>query len=89
MLTVGVRYDATVLTNIGTTDLGNYTGYPINNDNMLFQANQFTGQYGGSTSTQLGIPIPGAEFKMLDRSAHSFINRLVIRSQGTEIERIE
>lgn len=26
---------------------------------------------------------------MLDRSAHSFINRLVIRSQGTEIERIE
>jgi len=27
--------------------------------------------------------------KFLDRSAHSFINRLVIRSQGTELERIE
>lgn len=25
----------------------------------------------------------------LDRSAHSLINRLVIRSQGTELERIE
>ena len=35
------------------------------------------------------MPLPGAEFKMLDRSAHSFINRLVIRSQGTEVERIE
>ena len=29
------------------------------------------------------------EVKYLDRSAHSFINRLVIRSQGVEIERIE
>jgi hypothetical protein len=38
---------------------------------------------------QNAIPIPGCELKMLDRSAHSFINRLVIRSQGTEIERIE
>lgn len=27
--------------------------------------------------------------KFLDRSAHSLINRLVIRSQGTELERIE
>lgn len=27
--------------------------------------------------------------KFIDRSAHSFFNRLVIRSQGTEIERIE
>ncbi len=27
--------------------------------------------------------------KVLDRSAHSFINRMIIRSQGTEIERIE
>lgn len=27
--------------------------------------------------------------KVIDSSAHSFINRLVIRSQGTEIERIE
>lgn len=32
---------------------------------------------------------PHAQFKILDRSAHSFINRMVIRSQGTEIERIE
>jgi len=27
--------------------------------------------------------------KLLDRSAHSLFSRLVIRSQGTEIERIE
>ena len=27
--------------------------------------------------------------KILDSSGHSLINRLVIRSQGTEIERIE
>lgn len=34
-------------------------------------------------------PRPGCEFKMLDRSAHSLISRFVVRSQGTEIERIE
>lgn len=27
--------------------------------------------------------------RFLDRSAHSIINRLVVKSQGTEIERIE
>lgn len=33
---------------------------------------------------------PGtSEVRFLDRSAHSFINRLVIRSNGVEIERIE
>lgn len=30
-----------------------------------------------------------SEIRFLDRSAHSFINRLVIRSNGVEIERIE
>lgn len=29
------------------------------------------------------------EARFVDRSAHSFINRLVIRSQGVELERIE
>lgn len=34
---------------------------------------------------------PGEEFigRFLDRSAHSIISRLVIKSQGTELERIE
>lgn len=46
-------------------------------------------------STQLGCyaatprPRPGCEFKMLDRSAHSLISQLTIRSQSTEIERID
>lgn len=37
-------------------------------------------------------PSPDGEFisgAFLDRSAHSLINRLVIKSQGTELERIE
>jgi hypothetical protein len=29
------------------------------------------------------------EMRWVDRSAHSFISRMIIRSQGVEIERIE
>lgn len=37
------------------------------------------------------LPLDGWRFsgKFLDRSAHSLFSRLVIRSQGTELERIE
>jgi hypothetical protein len=77
----------TVFKNLGLTDYYTYSSTG-------------SGGVGGYSAVSLGIlpdegethvsvPLPGAEFKMLDRSAHSFINRLVIRSQGTEIERIE
>ena len=77
----------TVFKNLGLTDYYNYSttssggvgDYPTKSLPVLTDT--------GSTHTS--VPLPGAEFKMLDRSAHSFINRLVIRSQGTEIERIE
>jgi hypothetical protein len=76
-----------VFKNLGLTDYYAYSstgsggagGYPAVSLGILTD----TGETHGS------VPLPGAEFKMLDRSAHSFINRLVIRSQGTEIERIE
>lgn len=47
-----------------------------------------------SAYIKLQITVPGAtlqanELRFLDRSAHSFINRMVIRSQGVELERIE
>ena len=77
-----------ILSKVGTTVLSGFTV-------ELSTANQGAAYAGRAIalstngSSQRNIPIPGTEFKMLDRSAHSFINRLVVRSQGTEIERIE
>ena len=78
----------TVFKNLGLTDYYDYSttssggvgGYPTKSLPILLS---------DSGKSHTSVPLPGAEFKMLDRSAHSFINRLVIRSQGTEIERIE
>lgn len=48
-----------------------------------------------NVSTQLGCYLltpkarPGCEFKMLDRSAHSLISQLTVKSQSTELERID
>lgn len=39
--------------------------------------------------TDMANGVSGLQGRFLDRSAHSLINRLVIRSQGTELERIE
>jgi hypothetical protein len=77
----------TVFKNLGLTDYYDYSttssggvgDYPKKSLPVLSD----------SGKSHTSVPLPGAEFKMLDRSAHSFINRLVIRSQGTEIERIE
>jgi hypothetical protein len=33
--------------------------------------------------------LKAGEVRWLDRSAHSFITRMIIRSQGVELERIE
>lgn len=44
-----------------------------------------------STFLQFDIEVPGlaaGEIRTLDRSAHSFVNQIIIRSQGTELERI-
>ena len=57
---------------------------------FLLSGNGFLDPY--STYFQFTVTVDdlGAnEIRFLDRSAHSFINRLVIRSQGVEIERIE
>lgn len=57
---------------------------------FLLSGNGFLDPY--STYFQFSVSCddlaPG-EARFLDRSAHSFISRLVIRSQGVEIERIE
>lgn len=57
---------------------------------FLLSGNGFLDPY--STYFQFKVTIPSLaqdEIRFLDRSAHSFITRMVIRSQGVELERIE
>ena len=57
---------------------------------FLLTGNGFLDPY--STSFRFTVEVPfvegSNEIRFLDRSAHSFINRLIIRSQGVELERI-
>lgn len=57
---------------------------------FLLSGNGFLDPY--STYLQFTVETPDlrdSEVRWLDRSAHSFIQRLIIRSQGVELERIE
>jgi hypothetical protein len=59
---------------------------------FLLSGNGFLDPY--STYFNFTVEVPfGAgqkdEIRFLDRSAHSFIYKMIIRSQGVEIERIE
>lgn len=57
---------------------------------FLISGNGFLDPYSTYLQFKVNIPtlLPG-EVKWVDRSAHSFIQRMVIRSQGVELERIE
>jgi hypothetical protein len=77
-----VRYTPTqTLNNSGAGDLVKF----------YLTGNGFYDPFSAYIRLTVSTPVidQAAEFKTLDRSAHSFINRLVIRSQGVEIERIE
>lgn len=57
---------------------------------FMLSGNGFLDPY--STYLRFDVSCPdlqAGEVRFLDRSAHSFISRIVIRSQGVEIERIE
>jgi hypothetical protein len=63
-----------------------------NNDTVKFMLNSngFLDPYSVYCKIQVECAdLSVNEVRRLDRSAHSFIHRLVIRSQGVELERIE
>lgn len=55
----------------------------------MLSADNFSTNLGLSNGGNRHCLRPGCEIKVLDRSAHSLISRLLIRSQGVELERIE
>jgi hypothetical protein len=56
---------------------------------FLLSGNGFLDPYSTYFQFRVTVPVNQNEIRFLDRSAHSFIQRMVIRSQGVEIERIE
>ena len=56
---------------------------------FMLSGNGFIDPYSTYFRFTVEVPVGPGEVKKLDRSAHSFIQRMVIRSQGQELERIE
>ena len=56
---------------------------------FLLSGNGFLDPYSTYFDFTVSADLTQNEIKWLDRSAHSFISRIVIRSQGVEIERLE
>jgi starvation-inducible outer membrane lipoprotein len=56
---------------------------------FLLSGNGFLDPYSTYLQFTVETTLAANEVKTLDRSAHSFIQRMVIRSQGVELERIE
>jgi hypothetical protein len=56
---------------------------------FLLSGNGFLDPYSTYFQFKVEVPCAAGEIKFLDRSAHSFFDRIVIRSQGVEIERLD